>query len=476
MGYVYSSFYINGNSSNCTSQTAWIPGQGPSIDYNDGKRSTISNIYYSLFGRYGEQGGVEFWLVDYATNNRSYSYMYNLIRNSASGFDRTALNGQKHTWLGAGGCPPPIIYGCTDPTANNYNPSATPGNPTSSSSCTYSVASVSLTTNTTSLILEDDGTYTLTWSISSGSTIYSRQLYLNGAFNRNLSSNYGSLTLSPTDGTDLSYQLRVTNRGGTGYSSNANIAVYVKPQVTLSTDDADNTIVQGESLNLYWVTTGDASTLTIEPGIGSSNLVSNVPISPTVTTTYIASASGSGGSGSAELTVTVLPPPSVSVNGPASADYGSSIAVTCDGTNVPTSFNVTPYYYDLDGGDAVAGDSVELPVGDNVSEDVTFDNIPWGDRGPVMIDFVVMAVGYGGLTANDIHVVSINIDQVPDLITVPESRDKIKDEDPVISPDREVELLELEVMDIDIPVEVRADRPAKVEIDDDGNYRDIRQI
>jgi hypothetical protein len=25
-------------------------------------------------------------------------------------------------------------------------------------------------------------------------------------------------------------------------------------------------------------------------------------------------------------------------------------------------------------------------------------------------------------------------------------------------------------------VEVKADRPAKVEIDDDGNYRDIRQI
>ena len=80
------------------------------------------------------------------------------------------------------------------------------------------------------------------------------------------------------------------------------------------------------------------------------------------------------------------------------------------------------------------------------------------------------------MTANDVHLVSVIIDQTPDFIDIPESDDKIKDETPVITPDAEINTLTLSVNDIDIPVEVKADYPIQVQIDDDGNYQDVRQI
>ena len=100
-------------------------------------------------------------------------------------------------------------------------------------------------------------TYTLTWNMSSTSTIFSRQLYLNGGVDRNLSNNSGTLTLSPpSDGTDLSYQLKVTNRGGTTNSSTVNIAVYLEPPVYLSVNN--DTITQGQSVTLSWTITRDS--------------------------------------------------------------------------------------------------------------------------------------------------------------------------------------------------------------------------
>jgi len=466
MGYVYASYYINGNTSNCTSGTLWLPGQGRSIDYNDGKRSDISYIYLSNFGRYAEQGGLESWLVEYVVNSRSYSYMNTLIRNSASGYDVTARNGARHIMIGAGGCPPPIIYGCRDPQADNYNASAT-----ADATCTYSAASVSLTASPTSLILEDGGTYTLTWSISSKSTIYSRQLYLNGSFNRTITSNSGSLTLSPSTGTDLTYQLRVTNKAGVSYSPNRTITVYERPVVTLSVDRP--TIVQGESANLSWTTSGDATTMNITPGIGPSNLSSTVSISPTITTTYTATASGNGGTGSDSLTVTVLPRPIVNVYADITIDYGSTPEFYYDATNVPESFTVTPHYYDLDGVETI-GSPISLETGDSVDGDDILDNIPWGNRGPSIIELRALGVGYGELTDTDNHLISVDIDRMPNLINIPESRDKLKQED-VTSPEEE-SLLVLEVTDIDIPVEVKADLPAQVQINDDKIWRNVEQI
>ena len=352
-----------------------------------------------------------------------------------------------------------FIYGCTDPNASNYDPSANTDNGT----CSYPTPVISISLSQNAII--QGGSSTLSWTIFNSTS--------QSISNVGSVATSGSTTVSPSSTT--TYTVTANYYSYTTVTQSVTLTVY-QPVVATTTVD-DTTIISGQGTVLRWDVQGDASTADIQPGIGSTNLNSFQNISPTVTTTYTLSASGLGGSDSAQVTVTVLQPPSVSISGPTSVDYGSSITVTCDGTNVPTSFKVTPYYYDLDNiAEAIKGDDVTLTTGDEVSETVTFDDIPWGDRGPTMIDFVVMAEGYGGLTANDLHVVTINIDQTPDLITVPESRDRLKDEDPVISPDREIDLIELEVTGIDIPVEIKSDRPTQVEIDNDGNYRDIRQI
>ena len=237
----------------------------------------------------------------------------------------------------------------------------------------------------------------------------------------------------------------------------------------------DSTIVSGQGTVLRWDVQGDASTVDIQPAIGSTNLTSFQNISPTQTTTYTLSASGPGGSDSAQVTVTVLQPPSVSINGPVSIVYGSTATLSYEGTNVTQSLAIIPTYYDLDG-TQVDGDPIALPTGDDVDGTIQVTTIPWEDRGPSSIDFAILATGAGGLTANDIHPLSVIIDQTPDLIDIPESDGKISNETPVITPDVETTTLTLTVNDIDIPVEVKADYPIQVEFDNDGNYQDIRQI
>ncbi len=95
--------------------------------------------------------------------------------------------------------------------------------------------------------------------------------------------------------------------------------------------------------------------------------------------------------------------------------------------------------------------------------------------GPSSVSITFTANGYGGLLVQEFEVIPVNIDQTPGLVSVPESRDKFKTEEPVISPEED-SLLTLEVTDIDIPVEIKADKQIKVEIDDNGIWNDVRSI
>ena len=459
MGYVTAAFYINGNTSNCTTGYLWIPGQGRSIDSNDGKRTDITYMYLSNFGRYGEWNGgftgLEGWLVEYVNEGLSYSQMNSRVRAGASGFDITARDGAKHVMIGPGSCPPPPVYGCTDRNATNYNSRAT----VDDGSCTYPSPTASLTVSPTSIIQGQNAT--LYWSTTNTSSVVT---------NFGSSQRSGSTTVSPSD--DTTYRITAYGTYGGTAVATVTLVVYIPPVVSLSVDR--DTIVQGESTVLRWSTTGDASTANISPGIGPSNLTSNINISPTTTTTYTISVSGLGGNDSAEVTVTVLPPPSVTLTGPISIDYGQSATINYVATNVSQSFVVTPYYYDLDGVETV-GTNIVLPIGDNLDSSFTHTP-PWGSRGPRQISYVALVTGAGDLTDTDFHIVNVNIDQMPNLIDIPESDDKIKSEEPVISPDAEVSTLELVVSDIDIPVEIKSDLPVQVEIDNSGQYKNVRSI
>lgn len=85
-------------------------------------------------------------------------------------------------------------------------------------------------------------------------------------------------------------------------------------------------------------------------------------------------------------------------------------------------------------------------------------------------------MGDGNLTDEDYHDVIIYIDRLPDYIEIPESDDKIKGEEPVITPDAEIISEQIVINDIDVPVEIKADYPIQVEINNSALWYDVRQI
>ena len=347
------------------------------------------------------------------------------------------------------------VYGCMDPLASNYNPNAN-----ANSGCSYPTPSISFSISPPAIIRGQNST--LSWSISNAT---SRSLSSVGAIAAS-----GSTVVSPAD--DRTYTISAGYYGYTSNSSTKTLLVYIPPVVTLSLDDS--TITLGQSTVLRWSTTGDATTNNIQPGIGASNLTSFQVVSPTVTTTYTATASGLGGTDSDQITLTVLQPPDVDLTVPLNVTYGNSLELGYTSINATVSLKIVPYYYSLDGVETI-GPDVVLPTGDNVSGTITHTPV-WDNRGPMRIEYKLRAEGVGSLTDEDVEIVPAIIDQLPDAITVPESNDLIKDQAPVISPDVELTTDQLLVTDIDIPVEIKSNYPIQVEIDNDGIWIDVENL
>jgi hypothetical protein len=85
-------------------------------------------------------------------------------------------------------------------------------------------------------------------------------------------------------------------------------------------------------------------------------------------------------------------------------------------------------------------------------------------------------VGSGNLTDFKTIEVDVDIDQTPDVIDIPQSEDKIRDEEPVVTPDVEVTTEQILIDNIDIPVEIKAAYPIQVEIDNNGTWINVRQM
>lgn len=283
-------------------------------------------------------------------------------------------------------------------------------------------------------------------------------------------SNSGSVTVSPTQ--DTVYYLIVDGPGGTA-TSNVTLDVLVPPTVNLVSDVSNNTIVQGESATLSWTTSGDASSATLSPGFGNVNINSSVTVTPTVTTTYTVVVSHpKAGIGSDELTITVLQPPTVSLVGPSEVNYGDTVTLSYESQNVSQTHQLLiQYNY---GDSSITTASYDLPLGDTSSGSF-INTVPYSNVGPVSIVYTLVATGAGGLSDSTSVFVNVNIDTTPDLINIPESDDKLKNEEPVITPEED-SFLTLQVEDIDIPVEVKSEFPIQVEIDNSGIWVDVREI
>jgi hypothetical protein len=121
----------------------------------------------------------------------------------------------------------------------------------------------------------------------------------------------------------------------------------------------------------------------------------------------------------------------------------------------------------------------ESPVnlGPGQSANSTYTHyVTYHDRGPRTIAYILYGVGQSGLSAIDQLIVPINIDQTPDSIDIPSSEDKLRDEEPIITPNIEVTTEQIVIEDIDIPVVIKASQPIQVEIENSGTYLPVEEM
>ena len=69
--------------------------------------------------------------------------------------------------------------------------------------------------------------------------------------------------------------------------------------------------------------------------------------------------------------------------------------------------------------------------------------------------------------------VPVNIDQTPNAIDIPSTEDKLRGENQLL-PDVEVITDQIVIDDMDIPVEVKADYPIQVEIDNSNVWYNVQ--
>ena len=332
------------------------------------------------------------------------------------------------------------------------------------SQTTYDRPAASISANPTSII--QGQSTTVSWSASGDIN----SVNISGIGNVGTS---GSLNVSPSSSTG--YMISAINPAYTTTDS-VFVTVLIPPTVTMSLDNS--TIVLGESTVLRWNVSGDANTMTIDNGIGNTTLAGSQTITPTSTVVYTGTASGPGGTGSSTAVLTVLPPPTLSVSGPLVVDYGEPMTFSIEGTNLPGGVSYVYSQVNTNGSTEQVTTPVTIPGSTGDLVNITdFEFTPVYDNfGPSSVSITFTGNGYGGLFSVDVEVIPVNIDQTPDAIDIPSTEDKLRDEEPVVTPNVEVTSEQIVVEDIDIPVEIKSDYPIQVEIENSDVWYDVREI
>ena len=142
------------------------------------------------------------------------------------------------------------------------------------------------------------------------------------------------VSVSPTQTTTYTYT--ATGPGGSA-TAQATVTVTPLPLPTATLSANPGTITAGQQSSTLTFTSTNATTGSIDNGVGPVGINSHVSVSPTVTTTYTYTATGDGGSATAQATVIVNPPPppptvTLSVS-PAAIVAGQDITLTWTSTN-----------------------------------------------------------------------------------------------------------------------------------------------
>ena len=163
---------------------------------------------------------------------------------------------------------------------------------------------------------------TLTWSTTNATSV---------SIDNGVGSKPASGTANVSPATTTTYTLTATGPGGTT-TKTATVTVN-QPPPTISFSASPSTIGSGQSSSLIWNTT-NATSVTIDNGVGSQPVSGSTSVHPTVTTTYTLTATGSGGTLTAQATVTVSSGPSITFTAsPASVGAGQPSTLTWSTTN-----------------------------------------------------------------------------------------------------------------------------------------------
>lgn len=282
----------------------------------------------------------------------------------------------------------------------------------------------------------------------------------------------GSTVIAPTQTTD--YLLTAIGDGG---NDTQQVTVTVYDPVVCSITAAPPSMTVGNGTTLQWLVTGSTSgAATIDQGIGAVLNSSFTVVYPTTTTTYTLSASGPGGSDTDSVTVFVWQYPQITCQFPNDIDYNQSITLPVTYRYASQGVSIIETYTMRDPTGVnefiqVTNNS-SLPAAgpDDSGQEVTNDftpAIPWGIHGPFNVQFSMTANGNGGNTPLGSVVIPVNIDRIPNNINIPKSDEENPGEPIVIAPPEEIVVSDPIVIEgVDIPVEIKANKPIQVKFDD----------
>jgi uncharacterized cupredoxin-like copper-binding protein len=138
----------------------------------------------------------------------------------------------------------------------------------------------------------------------------------------------GSVSVSPTSTT--TYTLTATGAGGS-VTRTATVTVTQPP--TIPTFTANPTAINlGAASTLTWTTT-NATSVSIDNGVGSQAVNGSANVSPTANTTYTLTATGAGGTVTKQVTVTINAPTATFAAAPTTITLGNSTTLTWSTTN-----------------------------------------------------------------------------------------------------------------------------------------------
>jgi YVTN family beta-propeller protein len=198
---------------------------------------------------------------------------------------------------------------------------------TSQATVTVTVPAPTVTMSASPTSISAGQSSTLTWTST-------------GATSASINNNVGTVAVNGsravTPSTTTTYIITVKNSANKTATAQATVTVAAAPPtVTFSASPA--TIQPGQSSKLTW-SVQNATSISIDNGIGTVSASSSKTVQPTVTTTYTLTAKGSGGTTTRQATITVALPPTVTFSAaPMSIQSGASTTLTWSSTDTTTA-------------------------------------------------------------------------------------------------------------------------------------------